>query len=67
LLTGKFPLSQDVWTLYKGKVMLGIESTKLDIEYKKLKIKKIKLEIMKLDGDVSINSDKGEGHGMNCI
>ena len=32
------------------------------MEYKKLKTKKIKPEIMKLERDVSINSDKGEGH-----
>jgi len=25
------------------------------------------MEYMKLERDVSINSDKGEGHGVNCI
>ena len=55
LLTGTFPLSQDVRTLDKQKLLVGIESTKLDVES------------MKLERDVSINSDKGEGRGVNCI
>ncbi|KAM4524491.1 uncharacterized protein PAE49_000786 isoform 2-T2 [Odontesthes bonariensis] len=44
--------SEDIRTQYKRKLQLGIESTQLDMEYKKLQIKKIKLEILKLERDV---------------
>lgn len=67
LLTGTFALSQGVRTLYKGKLLLVLEHQTTDMEYKKLKIKKIKLEIIKLEKDGSINSNKGEGHGVNRI
>ncbi|KAM4524492.1 uncharacterized protein PAE49_000786 isoform 3-T3 [Odontesthes bonariensis] len=55
LLTGTFRVSQDIRTQYKRKLQLGIESTQLDMEYKKLQIKKIKLEILKLERDLEIH------------